>query len=223
MPRTFVDLSHKLNSQISVYPGDPPFTCRPHITVENDGCAVKAITIGSHTGTHIDAPAHFIRNAKAIDQIPLSSLIGPALVVDLTYKKARERITWEEDLAPYAPRMNGETMLLLHTGWSAYWGTSKYYDHPYLDRGAAEHIIAAGVRLLGVDTLNPDETPYEGGRRRIGVRGSRRVIGCWGCHRRESYQSKGTAGCTRLYCKSDTTKYRGKRWISCPGFCLQRV
>jgi kynurenine formamidase len=160
----FIDLSHPLaDSAVQLYPGDPPYTCRPRATVVKDGCSIHDISLCSHTGTHIDAPSHFFADGKTIDQIPLSTLTGPAVVVDLTQKQLKERqmIEWS-DIKKYAPHMWEGVILLLCTGWSQYWGTPKYYDHPYLSREAAKRVLELGVRVVGLDTLNPDETPYNG-------------------------------------------------------------
>jgi kynurenine formamidase len=159
-----IDPSHPLaDSAVQLYPGDPPYTCRPRTTVVKDGCSIHDISLCSHTGTHIDAPSHFFADGKTIDQIPLSSLTGPAVVVDVMQKQLKERqmIEWS-DIQEYAPHMREGVILLLYTGWSQYWGTPKYYDHPYLSREAAKHVLESGVRVLGLDTLNPDETPYNG-------------------------------------------------------------
>ena len=160
----FIDLTHPLaDSAVQLYPGDPPYTCRPRATVVRDGYSIHDITLSSHTGTHIDAPSHFIADGKTIDQISLSTLTGPAVVIDLRHKQLTERqiIEWG-DIQEYAPQMRAGVILLLYTGWSQYWGTPKYYDHPYLSREAATRILESGVRVLGVDMLNPDETPYNG-------------------------------------------------------------
>lgn len=163
-----IDLSHPLDStNISIYPGDPLYACRVHASIEKDGYAVHSISLGTHTGTHIDAPSHFFASGQTIDQIPLSSLVGPALVVDLTHKRPREPITWEADLAAHAPSMHNGVILLLRTGWSRYWGTEQYLNHPFVTRDAAEKITATGVKVLGVDTLSPDETG--GGKEDFGV------------------------------------------------------
>ncbi|KAJ6590120.1 putative cyclase [Mycena vulgaris] len=156
-----VDLSHSLKPDMQIYPGDPVFSCSSVTSIKEDGYAVRALSMGSHTGTHVDAPSHFFADGKTIEQIPLSTFIGPALVVDLTHKSARETITWQ-DLAPHAQQMAEDVILLLHTGWSKYWGTKTYLDHPFLERTAAEEIIATGVRVVGVDTLSPDETRLDG-------------------------------------------------------------
>ncbi|KAJ7579320.1 putative cyclase [Mycena floridula] len=155
---TFIDLTHPLDPEnISIYPGDPEFSCRQHASIDGDGYNVKALSLGSHTGTHIDAPAHFFADGKTIDQIPLASLCCPAIVIDLSYKKEREEITWN-DLSAHAAEMNSKMMLLLRTDWSRYWGSEKYLDHPFLTRDAAERIVATGISVVGIDTFSPDNS-----------------------------------------------------------------
>ncbi|KAF8150512.1 putative cyclase [Mycena galopus ATCC 62051] len=156
-----VDLSHSLKLGMQIYPGDPIFSCSCVSTVEKDGYAVRSLSMGSHTGTHVDAPSHFFVDGKSIEQIPLNTFIGPALLIDLTHKSPREAITWA-DLAPYASKMAAGVILLLHTGWSQYWCTEKYLEHPFLERAAAEQIVATGVQVVGIDTLSPDETRLDG-------------------------------------------------------------
>ncbi|KAF5375550.1 hypothetical protein D9615_009136 [Tricholomella constricta] len=162
-PSNIVDLSHKLDSDVQIYPDDPPFTCSPCATVAKDGYSVHGLTMGTHTGTHIDAPSHFFADGKTIDQIPLPSLFGPLVVVDLTQRNLQNRqmIIWA-DIEASADRMSPGVILLLHTGWSAHWGSPKYYEHPFLARDAAERIVERGVHIVGVDALSPDETPYQG-------------------------------------------------------------
>ncbi|RDB25012.1 Kynurenine formamidase [Hypsizygus marmoreus] len=162
-PSTLVDLSHKLDSNVQIYPGDPLFSCTPHTTVAKDGYSVHTLTLGSHTGTHIDAPSHFFPDGQTIDQIPLSSLITPLVVVDLTSRELQDRqtITWS-DIEGASEHMSPDVALVLRTGWSAFWGTPRYFSHPFLSRDAAAKIFDRGVRVLGVDTLSPDETSYDG-------------------------------------------------------------
>ncbi|KAF9463586.1 putative cyclase [Collybia nuda] len=163
---SLLDLSHKLDSNVQIYPGDPAFSCSPFATVSKDGYSVHAVSLGTHTGTHIDAPSHFFADGKTIDQIPLSSLMGPLVKIDLTKSGLEERqvITWEDHIAltPAAAEIRVGVILLIQTGWAAYWGTPKYFHHPFLSRDAAQRILDKGVKVVGFDTLNPDETPFEG-------------------------------------------------------------
>jgi len=157
----YVDLSHTLDSSTPIYPGDPTFSCCPALTLGDDGVNVQTISLGSHTGTHVDAPYHFIASGQRIDDISLSEFIGPALVIDATGKNAREKITWQ-DVEPFVDSMRAAQgsapIVLIRTGWSQYWGTAVYFDHPYLDRDAAVKLVDAGVKTIGIDTLSPDET-----------------------------------------------------------------
>ncbi|KAF5379577.1 hypothetical protein D9757_009249 [Collybiopsis confluens] len=130
--RGLVDLSHPLDPErVSLWPTMPSFTCCPYATIPQHGFSVHTLSMGTHTGTHVDAPSHFIPGGKSIDQIPLDVLHGPALVIDLTSKHAKELIVWKDDLSPYADQMQPGVIVLLHTGWSQYWTIdSEYFDHP---------------------------------------------------------------------------------------------
>jgi len=163
---TFIDLTLVLDSNhVQVYPGDGPFIFRQVSTIGSDECNIGSVSFGSvHTGTHLDAPFHFIANGKTIEQIPLSDLIGPALVINLSggELQPRQQITWA-DLSAWHAHMREGVIVLISTGWSErYWCTPQYYHHPYLTADAAEGFVASGVRVIGLDTLSPDETPLEG-------------------------------------------------------------
>jgi kynurenine formamidase len=166
-----IDLSHPLDAHVPIYPGDLKFTCTPVAILEDDGCAVSALHLGSHTGTHLDAPSHFIHDGKTVDELDLSILVGPAIVVDVSYKQAREAID-ASDLAGALASLNSlnagpesasisefstPRILLIHTGWSKHWPDyDTYSTHPHLTPSAAEAIVRAGIRVVGVDTFSPD-------------------------------------------------------------------
>jgi kynurenine formamidase len=172
-----IDLSHSVKPGMQVYPGDPPFTCSGIASIQADGYCVRALSMSSHTGTHVDAPSHFFADGKTISEIPLATFVGRALLVDLTHKSSREPITWDADLARYADQMREGVILLLRTGWSEHWCTEKYLDHPFLERTTAEKIIATGVQVVGIDALSPDETRLDG----TGSFGAHEVILGAGC------------------------------------------
>jgi kynurenine formamidase len=177
-----IDLTHPLDSNIPVYPGDPLFSCQQSSTVPRDGFSVHALSCSSHTGTHIDAPSHFFIDGATVDQLPPSAFILPALVLDVSHKKVRECIIWD-DVKLMAHRIRAGTAILFHTGWSRYWDqgqsrstestasptapsnsdsgrpTHHYFDHPWLATDVAERLLALGVRLVGIDTMSPDQSP----------------------------------------------------------------
>lgn len=148
-----IDLSHTLNGTgMSIWPGHPAFSSYKVQDKRN----VTALSFGSHTGTHLDAPSHFIPNGLAIDELDLKQLFGRGVVVDVRGKGPRERIGWE-DVKGCEEKLGEGVIVLICTGWSRYWGTETYRDHPWLDSDAARKLVERGVRVIGVDTLGPDE------------------------------------------------------------------
>ena len=152
-PSKIIDLSYPLGSSLQIYPGDPPFVCHPMCTVAADGYSMCALSLGSHTGTHLDAPAHFISGGATISDLPLDRFIGPALVLRFPDVQAREKITWERHLAQYSELLNEHAqssgIVLLHTGWARHWGTPAYFDSPFLAGEVAKRLVELDVRVVG--------------------------------------------------------------------------
>jgi kynurenine formamidase len=153
-----VDLSIPVDASVQTYPGDPALEFLPHSTVERDGFNLLAVHMGTQTGTHVDAPFHFEDDAPTIEQVPLSTFLGPAVVADVRAVGARTPITTAH-LAEVLPRVEPGSIVLLHTGWDRHRGTDAYFDHPYLDDAACAALLDAGVRAIGIDAINLDETP----------------------------------------------------------------
>ncbi|KAJ3553370.1 hypothetical protein NM688_g3649 [Phlebia brevispora] len=144
-----------------LHPTLPKFSCCPVLTHEEHGASMQQLSLVTHCGTHIDAPAHFFSNGMTVDSIPLSKLHGKAMVLDVTKKGPRERIYWSdisthEDELRYAASSGG--IVLFRTDWSKYWGNEKYFDHPFLDGDTARKLVELGVQTIGIDAMGPDET-----------------------------------------------------------------
>ena len=155
-----IDLTHPLQSGDPAYPGDPAVHFRAHATLESDGYRVSEIGLGSHQGTHVDAPSHFFAKGATVDQLPLDVLIGPAAVIDIP-AEANGTIgpEWlmrhEEAICPGA-------RILLRTGWDVHYGSESYWhDHPGLSPAAARWLVERGVSLLGFDTPSPSRDTQE--------------------------------------------------------------
>ena len=155
--RRVVDLPHPVDDDTPVYPGDPLPRFTPAATIGRDGYNVLHVQMGSQTGTHLDAPYHFLEDGGRVDDIDLHHLCAPAVVVDVRSKGAREAITWA-DLEPHAGDLRPGVILVLHTGWSRYWGSDTYADHPFLDGAAARQVVDRGVRTVAIDAMSLDET-----------------------------------------------------------------
>lgn len=119
------------------------------------GWDATRIQLSTHTGTHMDAPSHFIAGARTIEQTPLDVLTGPAQVIRLTGLDERQPIE-PTDLGAI-----GHSRVLINTGWSDDLDDHERYfgRHPYLSDDAARHLVESGVRLLGVDTPSVDYHP----------------------------------------------------------------
>lgn len=115
----------------------------------------RKLILGTHTGTHIDAPRHFIPGGDTVDQIPLERLIGPASVLDLTAFGAGMEVS-ASDLAGILGERSAER-ILMRFDWDRNLGTMTYYDEsPYLSEEAAQWLVGRGCQLLGMDTAMPD-------------------------------------------------------------------
>ena len=148
------DLSQRIENGMTFYPGDPEPQIGPA-----EGAApwrVSELRMGTHTGTHIDAPSHFFPNGRTIDQYPLSRFLLPGMVAAATQANDAP-IEWET-LTESLPFLPPEGALLIRTGWDRFWGTEQYFRHPFLSVEAARSLAACGVNLIGIDALNVDST-----------------------------------------------------------------
>ena len=135
--------------------GTIPAPCFEQVkSVERDGYSVTQLSVATHVGTHIDAPSHLIEGAQTIEDVPLETLVGPALVVSVE-KGPGEEIT-AEDLESTEVGSSPDAALLIRTGWGRKFGDKDYNDHPYLSEDAARWIVDRSFRLVGLDVTTPD-------------------------------------------------------------------
>ena len=115
------------------------------------------VVLGSHTGTHMDTPAHMVENAgPRIDKIPLDLFFGQAKIIRLE-KGSYEKIT-AEDLMNSGIAINKGDRIIVRTGWYRHWGTKKFFrEYPCFTKEAAEYLVEKGIRLISMDTPSPDD------------------------------------------------------------------
>jgi kynurenine formamidase len=156
--RTLVDLSHPVVDGMQVYPGDPAVHIVPALTVAADGVDVASIRMGSHAGTHVDAPSHSIAGGRTMADVALDELVGEALVVRVPGLADAQVYGWRE--LEEAGTLPGRVppIVLVDTGWAAHFGSERALRHPALDADAARELQRRGMRVLAVDTLSPDPT-----------------------------------------------------------------
>ena len=151
-----LDLTHLIEEAMPVYPETEPPKLTPSNTFEQHGFRETLLTMGSHTGTHMDAPAHLYPTGKTLDVLPITQFSGTAVVIHCPELQAGERI------AMHHLRKQGEAaeraeFILFHTGWSRYWGQAAYYgDYPYITHQVADWLLKTGKKGIGLDTIGLD-------------------------------------------------------------------
>ena len=157
------DVSHVVEDGMVTYRGLPaPLVCdflsreqsRSHYAPGTE-FHIGRIEMVANTGTYLDSPFHRYPDGKDLSELPLdrlANLNGVVIRPDLSNGRAIDRAAFEgHDLQGKA--------VLVRTGWDAHWRTDRYFEgHPYLTGDAAEYLLGAGVALVGIDSLNIDDT-----------------------------------------------------------------
>ncbi len=154
-----VDLTHPLHEGMTSFPS--PNHVRPEVTILArhgvEGRATRRLVLGTHTGTHMDAPLHFIPGGGTVDELRLDMLIGPAHVLTLAPAEPLEEIGLDRLRAAGAEAIHHPRVLLRYD-WSERFGGLAFYEQsPYLSREACTWLVERGVRLLGMDSPSPDD------------------------------------------------------------------
>ena len=153
-PSRLVDVSVQLTPGLATYPGNPAFEITPvHTIAAGHGSNNSRLVMGTHTGTHVDAPLHFFDGRPGVDAMPLELLIGRARVIDLPH---RGGIT-EAHLS--AAGLREDIRVLLRTPNSALWNTTDGFhtEYTYLTEGGAKFLVGQGVKVVGVDYLSVEQ------------------------------------------------------------------
>ena len=147
------DLTVPISGALPTYPSDPAIKIDDWSKLaDGAGANVSSLCFGAHTGTHVDAPAHFIEGAKKVESLDLEVLIGEAQVIDVP----EDRTTIEERFV-MANVEEGTARVLFKTRNSAFWVGEKAdfrTDFTHLELKAAQWLVKQGVRLVGIDYLS---------------------------------------------------------------------
>ena len=151
-----IDLSHLINSDISVYPGTEKPIFRKVGIVEEHGYNELIMTMYTHTATHIDAPSHILAGTPSLDDFPIDKFMGRAIVIDVREFAAKkiplEFIQKQEALIAEVD------FVLLKSGWSEKWKTDEYFsDFPVLQTAAAQWLTGFRLKGIGLDCISLDE------------------------------------------------------------------
>ena len=153
------DVSVPITNTMPVWPSDPPVKLTPQSHLSRDKSHTVRLTtiqMGSHTGTHIDAPWHFVENGRQLNQIPIETLVGKANVFELPDIRSIGRQDVER-----LP-LSGVERVLFKTENSKHWNDGRFFEEfVYLEPEAAQVLVDHGVKLVGIDYLSIDKFKSE--------------------------------------------------------------
>jgi arylformamidase len=150
-PRRWIDISMPVKDGMPVWPGDPaPLLERVADQSRGDPCTLTRVAMGAHTGTHMDAPLHFLRDTATLDRMPIEATVGPARVIAISDATAIRK----SELVPHA--IGPGERILFRTANSRFdWcGAPFREDYIYIAPDAAEYLAERGVRSVGIDYLS---------------------------------------------------------------------
>jgi len=152
-----IDLTHTITPEMPMYPGSsaPAMTAAGSLT--RTGYRETQITLSSHTGTHMDAPSHLLRDGSSLEVLPASQFCGRAIVLDVSHL-APDRVITADFLRQQNGAVRSADFVLFYTGWEKRWGTDAYFEDafPVPDEEAARYLVSCGLKGVGTDALSVD-------------------------------------------------------------------
>ncbi|ALM74644.1 cyclase family protein [Thermococcus barophilus] len=156
--KKIVDLTMPLKTGAPVFPGYPTPIVHQWTSIEKDGYYSNLLMFVEHTGTHVDAPAHFVKDGATIDEVPLDRFMGKGVLVDVRDLPPKGMIT--ADLIKSRASIGENSIVLFLTGYDKKAGTDEWFEHPGLDESAAKYLAEKNVKAVGIDAPSIDHTPF---------------------------------------------------------------
>lgn len=153
-----IDLTLTISKDIPNFPGSPKPQFVPWSTIDEDGYNLELLFLSSHTGTHLDAPYHFVRNGAKIHQIPIKRLCGNAILIKI--KKNKDQAITKNDIISFEKK-NGKiprnSSIVFFTGWQKNLKKNFYFhNNPGLSESAAKYLSSKMINLVGIDSPSID-------------------------------------------------------------------
>jgi arylformamidase len=154
------DVTVPVSNELPTWPSDPGVEITDWRSLSaGDGVNVSMLNLGAHTGTHVDAPAHFIEGAGKVESLPLDALIGEATVIEVP----EEFHAIDEEFVK-KNYVEGSERVVFKTRNSAFWSEPHpqfHTDFTYLDLPAAKWLVEQGIKLVGIDYLSIEKYASE--------------------------------------------------------------
>ncbi|RXK87742.1 cyclase family protein [Chlorobaculum sp. 24CR] len=155
-----IDLSHPISPDMPLWPGTPQPKFSDLCTIGRDGFGERWLQLSSHTGTHLDAPAHLVEGAASLDGLPANHFAGKGVMLDL--REIQNGPVSLARLLTSRARIEQAEFLLLHSGWSRFWGSDEYSrGYPVLSPDAAAWLAGLGLKGIGIDAPSFDPADSE--------------------------------------------------------------
>jgi len=150
----FFDLTHTITTDMPVYPGTTPPQITEASRITRDGYREKSLNFYSHTGTHIDAPAHLFEYGHTLDTVPVDQFFGKAIVLDASHHPGRDIELADLSLT----NANAEVdFVIFYTGWYHKWGTTAFFtDFPVPSIKTAKYLAELSIKGVGTDAISID-------------------------------------------------------------------
>ena len=156
-----IDLTHLISEDMPVYPGTEGPRLEPANSYEVDGFKETLITMYTHTGTHIDPPAHLYKGRTTLDQFPITQFVGKALVINCADLKEGGVITIDR-INKVKDKADKADFILFRMGWDKYWGKEEYFgDYPYIEDAVVDYLIESNKKGVGLDVIGIDPIAQE--------------------------------------------------------------
>ena len=159
-PMPIYDVTVPVSNELPTWPSDPGVEITDYRSfAAGDGVNVSMLSLGAHTGTHVDAPAHFIEGAGKVESLSLDALIGEAAIIEVPEQlRAIDEAFVQKHFVP------GTERVLFKTRNSAFWSEPEpqfHTDFTYLDLPAAKWLVEQGIKLAGIDYLSIEKYASE--------------------------------------------------------------
>ena len=153
-----LDLTLTISESIPNFPGSPSPQFIPWSTINEEGYNLELLFLSSHTGTHLDAPFHFVKNGIKIHQIPISRLFCKAILIKI--KKLKDQGITKKNLIDFEKK-NGKipncSSVIFHTDWQKNLKKNFYFTkNPGLSKSAVDYLVSKKINLAGIDSPSID-------------------------------------------------------------------
>lgn len=149
-----IDLSIPITASMPVYPGDPATKIELKGELQKDGFEDHYLSIGTHAGTHIDAPKHMLENGKSLDQFPLDKFTGNGVCINIENNQF--------DLSQIKQvAIEKDDIVFFYTGMSNHFGKPNYFEsYPAIPEDVVTYLVEKEIKIIGVDTCSVDHETF---------------------------------------------------------------